>query len=80
MDEFGKVTLNLEKLIQEKGNVEKREMYRTFNMGIGFVLICDKENAAKVKEACAQMEQPVYEIGNVVSGEKKVVIDKSCEL
>ena len=67
-------------LIQEKGNVEKREMYRTFNMGIGFVLICDKENAAKVKEACAQMEQPVYEIGNVVSGEKKVVIDKSCEL
>ena len=66
-------------LIQEKGNVEKREMYRTFNMGIGFVLICDKENAAKVKEACAQMEQPVYEIGNVVSGEKKVVIDKSCE-
>ena len=37
-------------------------------------------NAAKVKEACAQMEQPVYEIGNVVSGEKKVVIDKSCEL
>ncbi len=55
-------------------------MYRTFNMGIGFVLICDKENAAKVKEACAQMEQPVYEIGNVVSGEKKVVIDKSCEL
>ncbi len=68
------------KLIQEKGNVEKREMFRTFNMGIGFVLICDAENAEKVKAACAAMEQPVYQIGAVVAGEKKVVIDQTCEL
>lgn len=34
-------------LIQEKGNVEKREMFRTFNMGIGYVLICDAANAEK---------------------------------
>ena len=67
-------------LIQEKGNVEKREMYRTFNMGIGFVLVCDAENAEKVKAACAALEQPVYQIGAVVEGEKKVVIDGTCEL
>ena len=67
-------------LIQEKGNVEKREMFRTFNMGIGFVLICDTENAAKVKAACAAMDQPVYQIGAVVAGEKKVVIDQTCQL
>ena len=67
-------------LIQEKGNVEKREMFRTFNMGIGFVLICDAENAEKIKAACAAMEQPVYQIGSVVAGEKKVVIDQTCEL
>lgn len=67
-------------LIQEKGNVEKREMFRTFNMGIGFVLICDAENAEKVKAACALMDQPVYQIGTVVAGEKKVVIDQTCEL
>ena len=64
----------------EKGNVEKREMFRTFNMGIGFVLICDAENAEKIKAACAAMEQPVYQIGSVVAGEKKVVIDQTCEL
>ena len=67
-------------LIQEKGNVEKREMYRTFNMGIGFVIIVDAENAEKVKAACEAMEQPVYEIGSVVAGDKKVVIDQTCEL
>ena len=67
-------------LIQEKGNVEKREMFRTFNMGIGFVLICDAENAEKIKAACADMEQPVYQIGAVVAGEKKVVIDQTCQL
>ena len=67
-------------LIQEKGNVEKREMFRTFNMGIGFVLICDAENAEKIKAACAAMEQPVYQIGAVVAGEKKVVIDQTCQL
>lgn len=67
-------------LIQEKGNVEKREMFRTFNMGIGFVLICNAENAEKIKAACAVMEQPVYQIGVVVAGEKKVVIDQTCQL
>ncbi len=67
-------------LIQEKGNVEKREMYRTFNMGIGFVMIVDAENAEKVKAACAAMDQPVYQIGSVVAGDKKVVIDQTCVL
>ena len=67
-------------LIQEKGNVEKREMFRTFNMGIGYVLICDAANAEKVKAACANMTEAVYEIGTVVAGEKKVVIDQTCQL
>ena len=67
-------------LIQKKGNVEKREMFRTFNMGIGFVLIVDAANAEKIQAACKAMEQPVYQIGAVVAGEKKVVIDQTCEL
>lgn len=63
-------------LIQREGGIAKYEMYRTFNMGIGFVLITDACNGAKVQERCAQLEQPLYVIGKVVSGEKKVVIDK----
>ena len=62
-------------LIQEKGNVAKPEMFRTFNMGIGFVLIVDAENAAAIQARCAEIDQPVYTIGKVVEGEKIVVID-----
>ena len=34
-------------LIQQRGNVSQREMYRVFNMGIGMVLICDQEHVVK---------------------------------
>ncbi|MBM3935405.1 MAG: phosphoribosylformylglycinamidine cyclo-ligase [SAR202 cluster bacterium] len=35
--------------LQERGNVEWSEMYRVFNMGIGLVIVCDRENAASVR-------------------------------
>ncbi|HUL62424.1 MAG TPA: phosphoribosylformylglycinamidine cyclo-ligase [Methanocella sp.] len=36
------------RFIQEKGNVEDREMYRTFNMGMGYVIICAREDASAI--------------------------------
>ena len=33
--------------LQEKGNVEDNEMYRTFNMGMGMMVIVDKNVAEK---------------------------------
>ena len=33
--------------LQEKGNVEDKEMYRTFNMGMGMIIIVDKNDADK---------------------------------
>jgi phosphoribosylformylglycinamidine cyclo-ligase len=33
--------------LQEKGNVEDAEMYRTFNMGMGMIIIVDKNDADK---------------------------------
>jgi len=47
------------KTIQEKADVPEMDMYRTFNMGIGLVLISDDE-------------LPIYKIGEVVEGDKKV--------
>ena len=35
-------------------------------MGIGFILICDRNSAETVKAACAEMGEAVYEIGAVV--------------
>jgi len=61
------------KLIQKHGNIAKDEMYRTFNMGIGFVLIVNKNDSEKI---LAQLKKHVNSqiIGEVVSGNKKVSI------
>jgi len=60
-------------LIQERGNVDQREMYRVFNMGIGMVVACPPDNANQVTQALPEAKV----IGEVVrqTGEGRVVID-----
>lgn len=55
------------KAMQRLGNVSEEEMFRTFNMGIGMVLIIDEENKDEIIEQTGGKE-----IGEVVEGEKKV--------
>ncbi|MBZ4037856.1 phosphoribosylformylglycinamidine cyclo-ligase, partial [Flavobacterium sp. 17A] len=52
--------------IMEAGNVEPKEMARTFNNGVGMVLVVAEDKAAAVKESLvAAGELAVYEIGRV---------------
>jgi len=65
------------KLIQKWGNVDEIEMYKTFNMGIGFVLCVDSAEADSVVEAINDMDELAYIIGRVearAEGEKDIVI------
>lgn len=55
-------------LMQQLGNIEVSEMFRTFNMGIGMVVICAAEHAPKIKADAGR----VYEIGRVTEGSKLV--------
>lgn len=59
-------------LIQQRGNVDRVEMYRVFNMGIGMVLICSPDNAEQLTKALPEAKV----IGEVVKqvGEAKVAI------
>lgn len=61
-------------LLQKWGNVEWKEMYRTFNMGIGMILIASKDEAAKMKAKLEADGETVYEIGRVVRGNHDVTI------
>ncbi len=54
--------------IQEAGNVDEEEMYRTFNMGVGFVVVASKETAENVIEACKKYRVNANIIGKVVEG------------
>ena len=61
-------------LIRETGQIPERDMYNTFNMGIGLVMAVSKETAQKAMDACAAAgEEPVV-LGEVVSGEEGVVL------
>ena len=57
------------------GNVEREEMLRVFNMGIGMVLMLGPSEVEAVAKHFAQISQPFFFIGNVVKGSGKVVYD-----
>ena len=60
--------------LQEWGNVAWPEMYRTFNMGIGMVLIVDAKDAESVKADLAARNEVVYEIGRIEKRQDQAVI------
>jgi hypothetical protein len=63
-------------LMQQIGNVSDHEMFRTFNMGIGMIVVCseiDKDNIANGVNDC-------YEIGRVASGSQAFKSLKSDEI
>ena len=62
------------KLLQQWGNVDWKEMYRTFNMGIGMIIIASADEAEKIKAHLANAKETVYEIGRVVKGNHDVTI------
>lgn len=60
--------------LQDKGPVEDAEMFRVFNMGIGFVMIVAEDFADSIQRKLQAYGQDVYRIGRVASGTGKVVI------
>lgn len=60
------------KLMQKIGNVSEAEMYRTFNMGVGMVVVCAPENQQFITSHLSGREAECFEIGRVVQGEQDV--------
>ena len=57
-------------LIKEKGNIEEKEMYNVFNMGIGFMLAVDEKDVNSILKLLEEINEPAYVIGKVTdSGE-----------
>lgn len=60
------------KIIKEKGNVSEPEMYRTFNMGIGFILVISKKEADSILLKLKRLGENAYIIGRIEKGKKRV--------
>jgi len=56
----------LMKLIQDCG-VKSDEMYKTFNMGIGFCIIAPENQVAKIRKIFKKHKMTTYEIGKIIS-------------
>jgi phosphoribosylformylglycinamidine cyclo-ligase len=61
------------RLIEQRGSVNRAEMYRVFNMGVGMVVVCSPDEVTKITKALPEAKV----IGEVVKqkGEARVVID-----
>ena len=62
------------KLIAERGNIPERDMYNTFNMGIGMAVIVPENEVEKSLEILKQAGEEAYLIGEVVEGNREVII------
>ena len=62
------------RLLAEKGQIEEKIMYNTFNMGLGMIVAVDPADAEKTMEAMRAAGETPYVVGSIESGEKGVVL------
>lgn len=60
-------------LVQQAASLSEDEMYRTFNMGIGFAIVLGASDAPEAAAVLRAAGEQVYEIGEIVGGKGEVV-------
>jgi phosphoribosylformylglycinamidine cyclo-ligase len=63
-------------MIQQQANIAEREMFTTFNMGIGFVLIVAAQDAEAAQAHLQMQGETVYQLGTIEAGEAEVVLNE----
>jgi len=59
--------------MQKLGNVPQEEMLRTFNMGLGMLLVVPSEKFKKVQSLLERAGEKAYTVGRIVKGDRKVM-------
>ena len=67
--------LDIFKLIKKVGNVDEKEMLRTFNLGVGLTVVAKKQYAKEIIEHVKAQGINAYEIGEIVKGNKQVMVE-----
>ena len=61
-------------LLEKLSGLEINELYNTFNMGIGMMIVTEKEDADKVVEELCKVGEEATIIGEIVEGNKEVIL------
>ena len=61
------------KYIQKIGNIEDRDMFNTFNMGVGMCIIVSKKDAEKTIEILSSCKEDAYIIGKIIENKEKII-------
>jgi phosphoribosylformylglycinamidine cyclo-ligase len=61
-------------LLQRLGNIDDAELFRTFNMGLGMIVVCAADDAHKIKSHIETSGGECYRVGSVVRGARDVTI------
>ena len=61
-------------LLQKTGNIPERDMYNTYNMGVGMSVVVAKEDADKALEILKTNGEDAYIIGKIVKSDTKITI------
>jgi phosphoribosylformylglycinamidine cyclo-ligase len=59
--------------LQQLGNVPQEEMLRTFNMGLGMLLVVPSKKFKKAQSVLERVGEKAYTVGRIVKGERKVM-------
>ena len=62
--------------IQNVGKISDYDMFRTFNMGIGMILVVDSTDSQEILNHLQSLGEEAYEIGTVQKGTDEVVFKK----
>ena len=61
------------KILQDAGEISESEMFRTFNMGVGMVIIVESDLGRGIIASCREQGVEAWEIGEIVEGSGRVV-------
>ena len=62
-------------LLAKKGNIPERDMFNTFNMGVGMSIVVPKESADEAVRILNACGEDAYIIGQIAEGETKIVLE-----
>ena len=62
------------RLIQETGNISERDMFNTFNMGVGMSVVVSASDAERALSVLREQGEDAYVIGEITASEEKITI------